>query len=95
MVDPVLVFAAIFDTDLKIAIMYLFLLYPTMSCNDIIRLTGAEKETVIASLWRLQVDMIVVNHIADNRSCSYSLTESGTSSLRVFRELEKFSGYFF
>jgi hypothetical protein len=50
MIDPLLVFATIFDTDIKIAIMYLFLYYPTMSCNDIVRLTGEKKESVITSM---------------------------------------------
>lgn len=44
MIDPLLVFAATFDTDIKIAIMYLFLCYPTMSCNDIVLMTGEKKK---------------------------------------------------
>ena len=63
MIDPLMVFATIFDTDIKIAIMYLFLYYPTMSCNDIVRLTGEKKENVVSSLWRLQMDTIVVNQM--------------------------------
>ena len=43
MIDPILIFAATFDTDIKIAIMYLFLYYPTMSCNDIVLMTGEKK----------------------------------------------------
>ncbi|MPN17091.1 hypothetical protein SDC9_164441 [bioreactor metagenome] len=91
MINPILVFAATFDTDVKIAIMYLFLYYPTMSCNDIVRLTGEKKESVITSLWRLQMDTIVVNHIDDERHCYYSLTSSGTASLKVFSQIADFS----
>jgi hypothetical protein len=86
MIDPLLVFATIFDTDIKIAIMYLFLYYPTMSCNDIVRLTGEKKESVITSLWRLQVDTIVVNQMEGDRQGYYSLTNSGTASLKIFSE---------
>ena len=86
MIDPLLVFATIFDTDIKIAIMYLFLYYPTMSCNDIVRLTGEKKENVVRSLWRLQVDTIVVNQMEGDRQCYYSLTSSGTNSLKIFSE---------
>jgi hypothetical protein len=91
MIDPLLVFAATFDTDIKIAIMYLFLCYPTMSCNDIVLMTGEKKENVITSLWRLQMDTIVVNKIEDDRNCYYSLTSSGTASLKVFSEMADFS----
>ena len=91
MIDPLLVFAATFDTDIKIAIMYLFLCYPTMSCNDIVLMTGEKKESVVTSLWRLQMDTIVVNKIEDDRNCYYSLTSSGTASLKVFSEIADFS----
>ena len=93
MMNPILVFAATFDTDIKIAIMYLFLYYPTMSCNDIVRMTGEKKENVITSLWRLQRDTIVVNHTEDDRYCYYSLTSSGTASLKVFSEIADFSDH--
>ena len=91
MIDPLLVFATIFDTDIKFAIMSLFLYYPSMSCNDIVRMTGEKKENVITSLWRLQMDTIVVNQIEDDRNCYYSLTSSGTASLKVFSEMADFS----
>ncbi|OUL07336.1 hypothetical protein B0533_14510 [Sedimentibacter sp. SX930] len=91
MKDPLLIFVTIFDTDIKIAIMYLFLCYPTMSCNDIVRMTGEKKEKVVTSLWRLQMDTIVVNHIEDDRKYYYSLTNSGTASLKVFSDLADFS----
>ena len=91
MIDPILIFAATFDTDIKIAIMYLFLYYPTMSCNDIVRMTGEKKENVVSNLWRLQMDTIVVNHIEDDRKYYYSLTNSGTASLKVFSEIADFS----
>lgn len=88
MIDPLLVFATIFDTDIKFAIMYLFLYYPSMSCNDIVRMTGEKKENVITSPWRLQMDKIV-----DDRNCNYSLTSSGTASLKVFSEIADFSDH--
>lgn len=91
MINPILVFAAIFDTDSKIAIMYLFLHYSTLTCNDIVHLTGEKKEKVITSLWRLQMDTIVVNHVEDDRRCHYSLTSSGTASLKVFSQIADFS----
>ena len=91
MIDPLLVFATIFDTDIKITIMYLFLYYPTMSCNDIVRLTGEKKENVASSLWRLQVDTIVVNQMEGDRQCYYSLTSRGTASLKIFSEAENVS----
>lgn len=91
MIDPLLVFATIFDTNIKFAIMSLFLYHPTMSCNDIVRMTGEKKEIVITSLWRLQMDTIVVNQIVDDRNCYYSLTSSGTASLKVFSEIADFS----
>lgn len=91
MIDPLLIFVTIFDTDIKIAIMYLFLCYPTISCNDIVRMTGEKKEKVVTSLWRLQMDTIVVNHIEDDRNCYYTLTSSGTASLKVFSEIADFS----
>jgi hypothetical protein len=87
MIDPILIFAATFDTDIKIAIMYLFLYYPTMSCNDIVRMTGEKKENVVSNLWRLQMDTIVVNQLEGDRHCYYSLTSSGTASLKVFSEI--------
>ena len=93
MIDPLLVFATIFDTDIKIAIMYLFLYYPTMSCNDIVRLTGEKKENVASSLWRLQVDTIVVNQMEGDRQCYYSLTSSGTASLKIFSEAANVSDH--
>ncbi|OUL07739.1 hypothetical protein B0533_12145 [Sedimentibacter sp. SX930] len=43
MIDPLLVFATIFDADIKFAIVSLFLYYPSMSCNDIVRMTGEKK----------------------------------------------------
>jgi DNA-binding HxlR family transcriptional regulator len=91
MINPILVFTATFDTDIKIAIMYLFLYYPTMSCQDIVRLTGEKKENIITSLWRLQMDTIVVNHVEDDRNTYYSLTSSGTDSLKVFSQIANFS----
>jgi len=91
MIDPVLVFATIFDTDIKIAIMYLFLYYPTMSCNDIVRLTGEKKENVVRCLWRLQADTIVIKQMKGDRQCYYSLMSSGTASLKVFSEIADFS----
>ena len=91
MIDPILIFAATFDTDIKIAIMYLFLYYPTMSCNDIVRMTGEKKENVVSNLWRLQMDTIVVNQLEGDRHCYYSLTSSGTASLKVFSEIADFS----
>ena len=91
MIDPLLVFATIFDTDIKFAIMSLFLYYPSMSCNDIVRMTGEKKENVVSNLWRLQMDTIVVNQIVDDRNCYYSLTSSGTASLKVFSEMADFS----
>lgn len=94
MIDPILIFAATFDTDIKIAIMYLFLYYPTMSCNDIVRMTDEKKENVIASLWGLQADTILVNYIDDERKCCYSLTSCGTASLKVFSQIADFSSYF-
>ena len=86
MIDPLLVFATIFDTDIKFAIMSLFLYYPTMSCNDIVRMTGEKKENVITSLWRLQMDTIVVNQMEGDRQCYYYLTSNGTASLKIFSE---------
>ena len=61
MITPIVVFTTTFNTDIKIAIMYLFFYYPTMSCNDIVRMTDEKKENVIASLWGLQSDTILVN----------------------------------
>ena len=91
MIDPLLVFATIFDTDIKFAIMSLFLYYPSMSCNDIVRMTGEKKENVVSNLWRLQMDTIVVNQLEGDRHCYYSLTRSGTASLKVFSEMADFS----
>lgn len=92
MIDPLLVFATIFDTDIKFAIMSLFLYYPSMSCNDIVRMTGEKKENVITSLWRLQMDTIVVNKMEGDRQCYYSLTNNGTASLKIFSEAANVSG---
>ena len=91
MITPIVVFTTTFNTDIKIAIMYLFLYYPTMSCNDIVRMTGEKKENVVSNLWRLQMDTIVVNQLEGDRHCYYSLTSSGTASLKVFSEMADFS----
>ena len=94
MINPLLVFTEIFDTDIKIAIMYLFFLHPTLNCTDIIRSTGEKKEKVIMSLWRLQMDSIVVNNMADDKNCQYSLTENGTASLKVFGQIAAYSQHY-
>ena len=94
MITPIVVFTTTFNTDIKIAIMYLFFYYPTMSCNDIVRMTDEKKENVIASLWGLQADTILVNYIDDERKCCYSLTSCGTAILKVFSQIADFSSYF-
>lgn len=91
MIDPILIFAATFDTDIKIAIMYLFLYYPTTERNDIVRMTGEKKENVVSNLWRLQMDTIVVNQLEGDRHCYYSLDEQWNSQLKVFSEMADFS----
>jgi len=94
MINPILVFAGIFDTDSKIAIMYLFLHYSTLTCNDIVHMTGEKKEKVVTSLWRLQMDTIVVNHVTDDKNCQYTLTESGMASLKVFGHIAAYSHHY-